>query len=155
MANVDQARSRWGRRRQDPPPPPAEEAEAIRRTEAATDDIGRNGDMGDGTATDETEIDSRPDPAPSAGAIAEERALQLVANITTQAQGELRGLREQLDDLMREMAERRGMLVDAIRAHAEFAEASIQHKLIIGESIAKLRADFERSRTPLPPTRNV
>ena len=45
-------------------------------------------------------------------AIAEERAMQLVANITTQAQNELRGLRDQLDDLMREMTERRAMLTE-------------------------------------------
>lgn len=107
------------------------------------------------TGEDETTTESLPDPAPSAGDIAEERALQLVANITSQAQGELRGLRDQLDDLIREMGERRAMITDSIRAHAEFAEASIQHKIIIGESIAKLRADFERSRTPLPPARNV
>jgi len=67
----------------------------------------------------------------------------------------LRALRDQLDDLIREMTERRGALTDAIRAHAEFAESAIQHKLIIGESIAKLRHDFEQSRTPLPPLRKV
>lgn len=132
----------WGRRN-DPPPAPAEDTDH---------DEGRGTMNGD---EDQGSIESRPDPAPSAGDIAEERALQLVANITTAAQGELRGLRDQLDDLIREMGERRAAITDAIRAHAEFAEASIQHKIIIGESIGKLRADFERSRTPLPPTRNV
>jgi hypothetical protein len=100
-------------------------------------------------------LDERPDPAPSAPAIAEERAQQLVTNISSQMLGELRSLREQIDDLMRDMNERRDMIREAIRAHAEFAESSIQHKVIIAESVAKLRAEFEVSRTPLPPLRKV
>jgi hypothetical protein len=44
---------------------------------------------------------------------------------------------------------------EAIRAHAEFAESSIQHKIIITESVAKLRAEFEVSRTPLPSMRKI
>ena len=99
--------------------------------------------------------DERPDPAPSAPAIAEERAQQLVTNISSQMLGELRSLREQIDELMADMNERRDMIREAIRAHAEFAESSIQHKIIIAESVAKLRAEFELSRTPLPPVRNI
>lgn len=99
--------------------------------------------------------DERPDPAPSAPAIAEERAQQLLTNISSQTLGELRGLRDQLDDLMRDMNARRDMLRDAIKSHAEFAQTAIQAKIIIAESIAKMRADFERSNTPLPPVHNV
>ena len=69
--------------------------------------------------------------------------------------GELRSLREQIEDLMRDMNERRDLIHEAIRAHAEFAETAIQHKIIIAESVGKLRAEFESSRTPLPPARNV
>ena len=69
--------------------------------------------------------------------------------------GELRGLREQIDGLMRDMNERRELISEAIRSHAEFAETAIQHKIIIAESVGKLRAEFEASRTPLPPLRKV
>lgn len=158
MTNTDQARRglfRNGRRAE---PPMMADADAIRRIDAATDDIEGHRNMdGNGSDNGSTEPDrpERPDPAPSAPAIAEERATQLVANITTAMQGELRGLREQIDDLLRDLTERRALLVEAIRSHAEFAEAAIQHKIIIAESIQKLRTDFERSRTPLPPVRNV
>jgi len=149
MTNIGPASGRgmWGgRRRQEPPPRPGDAATADTiEGEATTMDGDR----------DEPREDERPDPAPSAPAIAEERAQQLVANITTAAQGELRELRDQIDDVIREMGERRVALTDAIRSQAEFAEAAINHKMIIGESIAKLRADFEKSRTPLPPLRKV
>jgi hypothetical protein len=69
--------------------------------------------------------------------------------------GELRSLREQIDDLMRDTNERRELIREAIRAHAEFAETAIQHKIIIAESVSKLRAEFEASRTPLPPVRDI
>ena len=153
MANVDQGRrGAWGsRRRQEPRP---DDAEAIRRTEAATADIEGNQDM-NGNGMEPHVEDEHPDPAPTAAAVAEERAMQLVANITTSAQGELRALRDQLDEVIRDLGERRGMLIDAIRSHAEFAQAAIQHKIIIAESVAKLQSEFEKSRTPLPPPRNV
>ena len=95
------------------------------------------------------------DPAPSAPEIAEERAQQLITNISSQMLNELRSLREQIDGLMRDTNERRDMIREAIRAHAEFAETAIQHKLIIGDYVTKLRAEFEGSRTPLPPVRNI
>ena len=133
--------------------------DAIRRTEAATDDIeGNRGMNGDGEMEQNSgarEQKPEDDPAPTAAAVAEERAMQLVANITTSAQSELRGLRDQLDEVIRDLGERRAMLTDAIRSHAEFAQAAIQHKIIIAESVAKLQSEFEKSRTPLPPPRNV
>jgi hypothetical protein len=104
---------------------------------------------------EQTASDPQSDPAPSAPAIAEERAQQLIANISSQMLGELRSLREQIDDLMRDMNERRELIREAIKAHAEFAETAIQHKIIIAESVTKLRANFEASRTPLPPVRHV
>jgi hypothetical protein len=69
--------------------------------------------------------------------------------------GELRSLREQIEELMRDMNDRRELLREAIRAHAEFAETAIQHKIIIAESVTKLRSNFEASRTPLPPAHHV
>jgi hypothetical protein len=69
--------------------------------------------------------------------------------------GELRALREQIDGLMGDVVERRNLISEAIAAHAEFAEAAIQHKIIISESVAKLRTEFEASRTQLPPPRTV
>jgi hypothetical protein len=99
--------------------------------------------------------DERPDPAPSATAIAEERAQQLVANISSEMLGELRSLREEIVDLMNEVSQRGDLLREAIRTHTEFAESSMQHKTIIAEAVAKLRAEFEHSRTPLPPIRNI
>jgi hypothetical protein len=60
--------------------------------------------------------------------------------------GELRGLRERIDGLTRDMNERRELISEAIRSHAEFAETAIQHKIIIAESVSncalssKLRA---------------
>lgn len=103
---------------------------------------------------DRAVLDQQSDPAPTVPAIAEERAQQLVSNISSQMLGELRSLREQIDDLMRDMNERRDLIREAIRAHAEFAETAIQHKIIIADSVTKLRADFEASRTPLPPVRH-
>jgi hypothetical protein len=122
-------------------------AEAMRRTESELLQVQRSPSL--------DPIDARPDPAPSAPAIAEEHAQQLVANISSQMLGELRGLREQIDGLMRDMNERRDLISEAIRSHAEFAETAIQHKIIIAESVGKLRAEFEASRTPLPPLRDV
>jgi len=126
-------------------------AEAMRRTEAALQQVQHSPSL----VSDQLTQDQRPDPAPSAPAIAEERAQQILTNISSQMLGELRGLREQIDGLMRDMIERRDMISEAIRSHAEFAETAIQHKIIIAESVAKLRTEFEASRTPLPPARNV
>jgi hypothetical protein len=130
--------------------------EVMRRTEAALLQIQDSPalDTADGASEQRTE-DQRPDPAPSASAIAEERAQQLISNISSQMLGELRTLREQIDDLMRDMNDRRDLIREAIRSHAEFAETAIQHKIIIAESVAKLRGDFEASRTPLPPVRDI
>jgi hypothetical protein len=131
-------------------------AEAMRRTEAALMKIQPSPALGVTEGSSEpSALEQRHDPAPSAPAIAEERAQQLVANISSQMLGELRSLREQIDDLMRDMNERRELIREAIRAHAEFAETAIQHKIIIAESVTKLRTEFEASRTPLPPIRNV
>jgi hypothetical protein len=116
--------------------------EAMRRTEAALQQVQHSPSL-------------VADPAPSAPAIAEERAQQLLTNISSQMLGELRSLREQIDGLMGDMIERRDLISEAIRSHAEFAETAIQHKIIIAESVAKLRTEFEASRSPLPPTRNV
>lgn len=103
----------------------------------------------------EPEPDTRPDPAPSAPAVAEERARQLITHISTSMVSELRELRDQIDDLIRDMNGRRDMIVEAVRHHAEFAEAAIQQKRIIGEYVAKMRAEFDKSQTPLPPARIV
>jgi hypothetical protein len=128
---------------------------AIHKVEAALRDVVDNPRIDTVGPANQNTLDERPDPAPSAPAIAEERAQQLVSNISSQMLGELRSLREQIDDLMRDMNERRDMIREAIRAHAEFAESSIQHKVIIAESVARLRAEFEVSRTPLPPVRSI
>ena len=127
-------------------------AEAMHRTENALRKIEDSPRL-DGA--ENRSQDDRPDPAPSAPAIAEERAQQLIANISSQMLSELRSLREQIDDLMRDTNERRELIREAIRAHAEFAETAIQHKIIMAESVGKLRAQFEASRTPLPPLRDV
>ena len=158
QANDDQVNSRptrtivGARRRPESEGGPI--AEAMRRTEAALRQIQHSPPL-DATQGSSEQPTERPDPAPSAPAIAEERAQQLVANISSQMLGELRTLREQIDDLMRDMNERRDLIREAIRSHAEFAETAIQHKIIIAESVAKLRTEFEASRTPLPPVRNV
>jgi hypothetical protein len=130
-------------------------AEAMRRTESALRQIQDSPTLDVVESSTPPSQDGRPDPAPSAPAIAEERAQQLIANISSQMLGELRSLREQIDDLMRETNERRKLIGEAIRAHAEFAETAIQHKIIIAESVSKLRAEFEASRTPLPPVRDI
>jgi hypothetical protein len=157
QGNSRPARTMFGaKRRTEPGQEGGPIMEAMRRTEAALRQIQHSPslDTTEGPSEQPTQ-DQRPDPAPSAPAIAEERAQQLVANISSQMLGELRTLREQIDDLMRDMNERRDLIREAIRSHAEFAETAIQHKIIIAESVAKLRGEFEASRTPLPPPRNV
>jgi hypothetical protein len=155
LSSPKEARAIFGAKRRTESIPGNPLAEAMRRTESALRKIQ------DGPSLDVTENstrpshDDRPDPAPSAPAIAEERAQQLIANISSQMLGELRSLREQMDDLMRDTNERRELIREAIRAHAEFAETAIQHKIIIAESVSKLRAEFEASRTPLPPVRDI
>ncbi len=126
-------------------------AEAMRRTEAALQRVQHSPSL----VSEQVAQDQLPDPAPSVPAIAEERAQQLLTNISSQMLGELRALREQIDGLMGDMIERRDLISEAIRSHAEFAETAIQHKIIIAESVAKLRTEFEASRSPLPPARNV
>lgn len=155
-ANAKPPRGLFGAKRRAEEPPMEPIADAIRRTEAALRQI-PHGPPLQSSALDfqHPPEDSRPDPAPSAPAVAEERAQQLITNISSQMLGELRSLREQIDDLMRDMNERRDLIREAIRAHAEFAETAIQHKLIIAESVAKLRVEFDGSRTPLPPVRDV
>jgi len=72
--------------------------EVMRRTEAALQQVQDSPslDATEGTSEQQTH-DKRRDPAPSAPAIAEERAQQLVTNISSQVLGELRNLREQID----------------------------------------------------------
>lgn len=91
------------------------------------------------------------DLAPSQQEVASEHAHTLVSSITTNSLGELRQLRDQIDDLCKDVSERRDLLVDAINRHAEFADAAIQHKTIISEHITRMRSEFETSRSPLPP----
>lgn len=152
--NAKPPRGLFGAKRRNESEPQEPIVEALRRTEAALRQMPSPPLLGPAKSGQPRE-ESRPDPAPSAPAMAEERAQQLVTNISSQMLGELRSLREQIDDLMRDMNERRDMIREAIRSHAEFAETAIQHKLIIAESVAKLRNEFEGSRTPLPPVRNV
>ena len=131
-------------------------ADALRRTESALVRIQDSPSVdASQVASARAEHDERSDPATSPQAIAEERAQQLVTNISSQMLGELRSLREQIDDLMHDVNERRELIREAIRAHAEFAETAIQHKIIIAESVKKLRSEFEASRTPLPPVREI
>jgi len=107
------------------------------------------------TSDDNQATTAHPDPAPSAPALAQERVQMMLANISNPTLSELRDLREQIDALMRDMNERRDMISEAIRSHAEFSETTIQAKMIIAESISKMRAAFDKSRTPLPPVHNV
>ncbi len=157
MANDHDENSEAGRamlgakRRTQPAQEEGPIAEAMRRTEAALQRVQHSPSL----VSEHLAQDGQPDPAPSAPAIAEERAQQLLSNISSQMLGELRALREQIDGLMRDMIERRDLISEAIRSHAEYAETAIQHKIIIAESVAKLRTEFEASRTPLPPTRNI
>jgi hypothetical protein len=144
-------RAMLGAKRRSGPSQEGPIAEAMRRTEAVLQQVQHSPSL----VSEQLTQDQQPYPAPSAPAIAEERAQQLVANISSQMLGELRSLREQIDGLMRDMNERRELISEAIRAHAEFAETAIQHKIIISESVGKLRTEFEASRTPLPPPRNV
>jgi len=156
QANPKPARPPFGaKRRSEPAQEEGPIAEALRQTEALLQ-------VKHSPALDTLEEhskrptqDQRPDPAPSAPEIAEERAQQLLANISSQMLGELRALREQIDGLMRDMIDRRDLISEAIRSHTHFAETAIQHKIIISESVARLRTEFEDSRTPLPPARNV
>jgi hypothetical protein len=143
------------KRRVEPDPDGGAIAEAMRRAEAALVKIPQSPPVDATEGAGAASGDKGADPAPSPQAIAEERAQQLVTNISSQMLGELRSLREQIDDLMRDTNERRELIREAIRSHAEFAETAIQHKIIIAESVAKLRAEFEASRTPLPPVRTV
>jgi hypothetical protein len=155
-ANAKPTRDIFGtRRRREGGPQGEAAAQVIHRVEAALRDVAEGPQLDATEIANQNGLDELPDPAPSAPAIAEERAQQLVTNISSQMLGELRSLREQIDELMRDMNERREMIREAIRAHAEFAESSIQHKIIIAESVAKLRAEFELSRTPLPPMRKI
>jgi hypothetical protein len=153
LVNTKPSRNMFGAKRREAEGDPI--VQAMRRTEEElrkvqpSPPLDVTDDGADQAASDQS------DPAPSAPAIAEERAQQLVSNISSQMLGELRSLREQIDDLMRDMNERRELLREAIRAHAEFAETAIQHKIIIAESVTKLRANFEASRTPLPPIHHV
>jgi hypothetical protein len=142
--------------RKSEPAAPLNVEEAVARTEDALREMGQTMDNdSEATTTVAPNDEPKDDPAPSVPAIAEERAQMLVTNISSQMLGELRSLRDQIDDLMRDINERRDMLREAIRAHAEYAETAIQHKLIIAESVTKLRAEFEQSKTPLPPARKV
>jgi hypothetical protein len=144
------------KRRIEPEPHGTAMGDAMRRAELALRQIQDSPplDTADSISKQPAEGERR-DPAPSAQMIAEERAQQLVTNISSQMLGELRSLREQIDGLMVDMNERRDMIREAIRSHAEFAETAIQHKIIIAESVAKLRAEFEEARTPLPPVRTI
>ncbi len=151
--NAKQRRGIFQRKNEQPAEAPVNVEEAVARTEAALRQMGHS--MEDDNEATIVPEDDKADPAPSAPAIAEERAQQLVTNISSQMLSELRTLREQLDDLMRDVNERRDMLREAIRAHAEYAETAIQHKIIIAESVAKLRAEFDRSQSPLPPPRKI
>jgi hypothetical protein len=152
--NAKPSRAMFGARpRRDDEPQQDVSTQAMRGVEAALLDVDDSPTMDTSSAANQNGGTSLADPAPSAPAIAEERAQQLVSNISSQMLNELRGLREQIEELMRDMNERRDLIREAIRAHAEFAESSIQHKIIISESVSKLRSEFESSRTPLPPTR--
>jgi hypothetical protein len=154
VLNSKHSRNVFGaKRRPDQQPESDPIVQAMRRTEQELRKVPHSPPMA--VAESSGEVDERSDPAPSGPAIAEERAQQLITNISSQMLGELRSLREQIDDLMQDMNERRDLLREAIRAHAEFAETAIQHKIIIAESVTKLRAGFEASRTPLPPVGHV
>jgi hypothetical protein len=107
------------------------------------------------TTTTSNEEEARSDPAPSVPALAQERVQMMLANISNPTLSELRELREQIDALMHDMNDRRDMISEAIRSHAEFSETTIQAKIIIAESLGKMRAAFDKSRTPLPPVHNL
>jgi hypothetical protein len=155
-ANSKPQRGMFGaKRRSEPESHGAVMTEAMRRAEVALRRIQDGPSLECAETTEQWTEGDKHDPAPSAPVIAEERAQQLVTNISSQMLGELRSLREQIDDLMRDTNERRDMIREAIRSHAEFAETAIQHKIIIAESVSKLRAEFEGSRTPLPPVRTI
>jgi NADH dehydrogenase FAD-containing subunit len=159
MSNQDPVNSKlnrtmFGAKRRESDQLDAPTREVMRRTESALLQVKDSPSLhSTGGGSDQTTQDQLSDPAPSAAEIAEERAHQLVSNISSQMLGELRSLREQIDGLMRDMNERRDLIRDAIRSHAEFAETAIQHKVIIAESVAKLREEFDASRTLLPPGR--
>lgn len=91
-----------------------------------------------------------PDPAPPASTIATERAHQLITNISSTTIDELRKLRDQIDELMRDIHSRRDLITDAIKAHAQFAESTVNAKTVIADGLATLRDQFERSNTQLP-----
>jgi hemoglobin-like flavoprotein len=89
--------------------------------------------------------------APTEAAVAQEHAHMLVSSISTNGLSEMRQLRDELDDLMKEMGDRRDLLAQAILAHAQFIDAAVAHKRIITDHVAKMRAEFAHSTTPLPP----
>jgi hypothetical protein len=153
LVNTKPSRNVFGAKRREADGDPI--VQAMRRTEEELRKVQPSPPLDVTEDSAGAEGDQEGDPAPSAPAIAEERAQQLITNISSQMLGELRSLREQIDDLMRDMNERRELIREAIRAHAEFAETAIQHKIIFAESVTNLRANFEASRTPLPPTRHI
>src|SRR5262245_51255108 len=108
--NVRPQRGVFGTKRRSDEPHGVIMTEAMRRAEVALRQI-QDGPSLETAGTTEraeqrSESDKR-DPAPSAPVIAEERAQQLVTNISSQMLVELRALRDQIDDLMRDNNERR------------------------------------------------
>ena len=91
------------------------------------------------------------DVAPTEAAVAQEHAHMLVTAISTNGLSEMRQLRDELDDLMKNLGDRRDLVIEAIQAHAQFVDAAVAHKRVISDHVAKMRAEFDRSCTPLPP----
>lgn len=89
------------------------------------------------------------DPAPDPVALAEDRAHQLVGNISTHALDQLREGRDRLDDLMRGIDARAKALHGGIVELAQFSAEAIAAKVIIADALMQLT---ERIRPRVPPT---
>lgn len=70
---------------------------------------------------------------------ARRRTHDLVNSMSDAARGQLTEMRDRVDDLMRAIDARNSALEDKINDHAQFAAATIQCKVIIGEALENLR----------------
>jgi hypothetical protein len=91
------------------------------------------------------------DAAPTEVAVAQEHAHMLLTSVTNSGLGNLRELRDHLDELIKDISGQRDLITEALLGLAGLIDSVNASKDIMDEGITKLRAEFNRSRTPLPP----
>lgn len=82
------------------------------------------------------------DPAPDPISLAEDRATQLVNNLTSQATDQLRQFRDDTDALMLGLQKNERLLISAIEEHAQRVGSVIESKVIMAEQMKKLQELF-------------